>query len=122
MDVEVVEREFAEIVRIARETSRPQFVEARTYRYRGHSMSDPIHGHYRTKDEVEEMKEADPIALIRHRLEEDHGVSEGELKDLDKQIKAEVNESVRFAEESEYPEDAALHENVYETRGGWKGG
>lgn len=117
-DVVVVRDHFRDLVAKVRETSRPHFAEVRTYRYRGHSMSDPIHGHYRSKEEVEEMKKVDPISLVRHRLEEDHGVDPKELKAMDKEVRAEMVEAVRFAEEAPPPDPAALHADVYADEGG----
>jgi len=69
-----------------------------TYRFRGHSMSDP--GLYRTKEEVEEQRQRDPIRVSRQRLLDECGVSEDELKKLEAGVKDEVEDAVRFAEES----------------------
>jgi len=117
-DVLEVRDHFRKVVSGVRESSRPHFCEVRTYRYRGHSMSDPIHGHYRTKQEVEEKKESeDPIMIVRRRLQEEHGMEESELKAVDKEIRAEVQEAVRFAEDSAPPEAAALYRDVYVEEG-----
>jgi pyruvate dehydrogenase E1 component alpha subunit len=97
-DVWRVRARIAEAVDRARETSEPTVVEVRTYRFRGHSMSDP--GQYRTKDEVEEWKKRDPVSIARRRLLEEAGASEGELKALEARVKDEIEDSVRFAEES----------------------
>ncbi|MCG8419374.1 MAG: pyruvate dehydrogenase (acetyl-transferring) E1 component subunit alpha [Proteobacteria bacterium] len=97
-DVIKVKRRIAVAVERARETNEPTLVEVRTYRFRGHSMSDP--GLYRTKDEVAEWKRRDPIRHSRQRLVEDCGVGEEELKELENEVKAEIADAVRFAEDS----------------------
>lgn len=97
-DVIKVKRRIAVAVERARETNEPTLVEIRTYRFRGHSMSDP--GLYRTKDEVEEWRRRDPIRRSRKRLLEDCGVSEDTIKKLEAEVKEEIVDAVRFAEDS----------------------
>lgn len=113
MDVQVVYDHFKKLVAEVRKDSKPRLVEIRTYRYRGHSMSDPIHGVYRTKEEVEEMKASDPVAKVAARLKEQFKVKESDLEKLDAAVVAECDEAVRFAEESPAPEPAALFEDIY---------
>lgn len=96
-DVIKVKRRIAEAVERARTTGEPTLVEVVTYRFRGHSMSDP--GLYRTKDEVEEWKRRDPLNRCRQRLL-DLGFPEVELTALEDDVKAEIEDSVKFAEES----------------------
>jgi len=96
-DVIKVKRRVAEAIERARTTSEPTLVEVVTYRFRGHSMSDP--GLYRTKDEVEEWKRRDPLNRSRARLSE-LGLPEPELEALEADVKAEIEDAVRFAEES----------------------
>ena len=96
-DVIKVKRRIGEAVDRARTTGEPTLVEVVTYRFRGHSMSDP--GLYRTKDEVEEWKRRDPLTRSRARLLE-LGVSEVELTELEADVKAEIEDAVKFAEES----------------------
>jgi pyruvate dehydrogenase E1 component alpha subunit len=96
-DVIKVKRRITEAVERARTTGEPTLVEVITYRFRGHSMSDP--GLYRTKDEVEEWKRRDPLNRSRARLT-DLGVSDDELATLEDDVKAEIEDSVRFAEDS----------------------
>ncbi len=96
-DVVKVKRRIAEAVERARTTGEPTLVEVVTYRFRGHSMSDP--GLYRTKDEVEEWKRRDPLNRSRARLTE-LGMKEEELTALEDDVKAEIEDAVRFAEES----------------------
>ena len=88
----------AEAVQRARETSEPTMIEVRTYRFRGHSMSDP--GQYRTKAEVEEWKKRDPVSIARRRLVEEANAAEDELKVVEDSVRAEIEDAVRFAEES----------------------
>ncbi len=96
-DVIKVKRRVAEAVERARTTGEPTLVEVVTYRFRGHSMSDP--GLYRTKDEVEEWKRRDPLNRCRARLVE-LGVGEPELGKLEDDVKAEIEDAVKFAEDS----------------------
>jgi pyruvate dehydrogenase E1 component alpha subunit len=97
-DVIKVKRRIAMAVRRAREESEPTLVEIRTYRFRGHSMSDP--GLYRTKDEVEEWRRRDPIRRARDRLLQECGAGEDEIKALEAEVKEEIADAVRFAEDS----------------------
>ncbi len=96
-DVIKVKRRIAEAVDRARTTGEPTLVEVVTYRFRGHSMSDP--GLYRTKEEVEEWKRRDPLNRSRARLVE-LGMAEAQLDELEQDVKAEIEDAVRFAEES----------------------
>lgn len=100
-------------VGIAREKSQPFFLEARTYRYRGHSMSDPVHGHYRTKEEVEEQKKRDPIFTYSEHLKEWGFITQERIERMDEEIKAQIDEAVAFAENSPPPAPQALWEDVY---------
>jgi pyruvate dehydrogenase E1 component alpha subunit len=96
-DVVKVKRRIAEAVERARTSGEPTLVEVVTYRFRGHSMSDP--GLYRTKDEVEEWKRRDPLNRSRARLTE-LGMSDDELGLLEEDVKAEIQDAVKFAEDS----------------------
>jgi pyruvate dehydrogenase E1 component alpha subunit len=96
-DVVKVKRRIGEAVERARTTGEPTLVEVVTYRFRGHSMSDP--GLYRTKEEVEEWKRRDPLNRCRQRLL-DIGISEPDLEKLEAEVKAEIEDAVKFAEES----------------------
>ena len=97
-DVVRVHARIAEAVARARETSEPTMVEVKTYRFRGHSMSDP--GQYRTKEEVEEWKKRDPISIGRRRLVEEAEMDDTALKALESKVKAEIDDAVKFAEDS----------------------
>jgi pyruvate dehydrogenase E1 component alpha subunit len=96
-DVVKVKRRIAEAVERARTTGEPTLVEVVTYRFRGHSMSDP--GLYRTKDEVEEWRRRDPLGRCRQRLV-DLGMKDAALEELEADVKAEIEDAVKFAEES----------------------
>ena len=96
-DVIKVKRRIAEAVERARATSEPTLVEVITYRFRGHSMSDP--GLYRTKEEVEEWRRRDPLNRSRARLVE-LGMTDQALEQLELDVKAEIEDAVRFSEES----------------------
>ncbi len=113
MDVLDMYRKTKEAVDRAREEHIPTLLEARTYRFRGHSMSDPIHGHYRTKEEVEEMKAKDPILNFGDLLNKEGIFNQDEMKDMDDEIKKIVNESIEFAEKSEEPPLEDLYTDVY---------
>jgi pyruvate dehydrogenase E1 component alpha subunit len=97
----------------ARADKLPTLIEARTYRYMGHSMADPIHGHYRTKEELEEQKSRDPIESLAHRLRDADLLQDDGLAALRKSVEDEVEDAVRFAEESPDPDESALHTDVY---------
>jgi len=95
----------------ARAESLPILVEAKTYRFRGHSMSDPAK--YRTKEEVEEWMKRDPIRILAQRIYELGVATETQLKAVDDEAKQEVAEAVKFADESPLPGPATLYEDVY---------
>lgn len=95
----------------ARKGDGPTLLDIRTYRYKGHSMSDPQK--YRTKDEVADWQKSDPIEQVLAEIKSKKYLSEAELKDIQEWVKKEVAESVTFAEESPYPEGKELFEDVY---------
>lgn len=97
-DVIKVKRRVGLAVERARETSLPTLIEIRTYRFRGHSMSDP--GLYRTREEVAEWKKSDPIARARRRLLEELKTDEDKIKALQAEVKEEIADAVRFADSS----------------------
>jgi len=103
---------FDEAIQRARKGGGPTFLELKTYRYRGHSMSDAQH--YRTKDEVEEYKKIDPISQVKEAILEKKYASEEDLKVIDKRVKELVAECEKFAEDSPYPEIQQLYDMVYE--------
>jgi pyruvate dehydrogenase E1 component alpha subunit len=109
-DVNLVEHRIAAAVKRAREESMPTVIEVRTYRFRGHSMSDPAK--YRTASEVEEQKRRDPLLLARRELVE--ATSEDRAKGLEAEVETEVQEAVKFAEESPEPDMSVLEPTTYD--------
>ena len=95
----------------AREKGGPTLLEIKTYRYKGHSMSDPQK--YRTKDELEEYKEKDPIDYVLKVLKEQFKISDADIEMINDRVRAEVEEAVKFAEESPWPDDSELLKDVY---------
>jgi pyruvate dehydrogenase E1 component alpha subunit len=111
MDLIAVRNVLAEAIDRARKDKRPCLIEAETYRYRGHSMSDP--GKYRTKEEIEQMMQYDPILQFGKRLIEQERFTQAELDAADKDVLAEMDDAVKFMEESPFPPLESLYEDVY---------
>jgi pyruvate dehydrogenase E1 component alpha subunit len=112
MDVLAVYGATQRAVERARHGGHPTLLEVRTYRFMGHSMSDPLHGVYRTKDEVEEQKKRDPISQLALKLTEEGGLDEAGLARLEAEVRAEVEEAVKFADESPDPDPGELYTDV----------
>jgi pyruvate dehydrogenase E1 component alpha subunit len=96
----------------ARRGDGPTFLEMKTYRYRGHSMSDAQL--YRSKDEVEEYKKIDPITQVLDIIKENNYATDAEIEIIDERVKDLVEECATFAEESDFPEAQQLYDVVYE--------
>jgi pyruvate dehydrogenase E1 component alpha subunit len=111
MSCENVHDAVSRAVTRARENGGPTLLEIKTYRYKGHSMSDPQK--YRTKDEVEEYKQRDPIDYVHKILLDDYKVTEAEIDVMNERVRAQVEECVKFAEESPWPGDDELLKDVY---------
>jgi pyruvate dehydrogenase E1 component alpha subunit len=111
MDVEAVHTAVARAAERARSGEGPSLLELRTYRYKGHSMSDPAK--YRTKEELEEYKAKDPIEQVRRTILERGYASEADLEKISDKIKEQVAESVKFAEESPWPDPSEAFTDVY---------
>jgi pyruvate dehydrogenase E1 component alpha subunit len=111
MNVEAIHEAVSRAAERARKGDGPTFLEFRTYRYRGHSMSDPQK--YRSKEEVEEYKHRDPIEYVRAIILENQFASVEELDAIDKKVKDIVAESVQFAEDSDFPDAKEAYTNVY---------
>src|SRR5229473_144684 len=111
MDVMAMRRATQRAVERARKESLPTLLEARTYRYMGHSMSDP--GNYRTRAEIEKYQERDPIKLFTATLKENKVLTDRDLSDMEAAIKEQIEQAVRFAEESPEPDPKELYTNVY---------
>ncbi len=103
-------------VQRARTEKRPTLLEIRTYRYVGHSMSDAAHGTYRTKDEVEEFRKRDPILVLRDLMFHEGSLDQSGFDDLDREVVAEVEDAVQFADASPDPDPAELATDVYAPR------
>jgi pyruvate dehydrogenase E1 component alpha subunit len=97
----------------ARQEKLPTLLEVRTYRFMGHSMSDPIHGHYRTREEVEDQRKRDPIAVWSQRLIKDGLLDEEQVRALDKEVLEEVEDAYQFADEAPDPDPGELYTDVY---------
>jgi len=113
MDVLAVRDAVGKAVEQVRTSRRPYFLEAVTYRFLGHSMADPAHGHYRTKSEVDEAKKRDPLLLLRTRMLSERLATEVDLKRIEQEVAQAVREAVEFADASPVPPVTALEDDVY---------
>ncbi|MBA2330654.1 MAG: pyruvate dehydrogenase (acetyl-transferring) E1 component subunit alpha [Chitinophagaceae bacterium] len=111
MNAEPVHEGVARAVKRAREGGGPTLLEIKTYRYKGHSISDPQK--YRTKEEVEDYKSKDPITMIVKTMKDDGFATDDEIAAINKRVDEAVEESVRFAEESPWPNDDEVLKDVY---------
>jgi len=111
MTPELVHESVARAAKRARDGEGPTLLEMKTYRYRGHSVSDPQK--YRTKDEVEEYKDQDPITKVRKTILENSFATEAELLAIDDKINTIVEGSVKYAEDSPWPDDSEVYKDVY---------
>lgn len=111
MDPEAVHLAIEKAAAHARSGNGPTFLEIRTYRYRGHSMSDPAK--YRTKEELEEYKMKDPIEIAKKKLLSKKWATEADLDAIGEKVKAIVEESVKFAEESPWPDVSEVYKDIY---------
>ena len=112
-DVLVMYAAMERAVERARKDKHPTLLEVRTYRLMGHSMSDPIHGHYRTREEVEDQRQRDPIAVWSQRLIDDGLTDQAAVKAIDASVMEEVNDAYKFADEAPDPEPEELYTDVY---------
>jgi len=111
MDVLAVREATQRAIDRARADGSPSLIEVRTYRFMGHSMSDP--GNYRTRAEIEKHQERDPIKLFGDTLKENGVINEDDIQVLEDRVKEEVDRSVKFAEESPEPDATELYTHVY---------
>jgi len=111
MTPETVHEAVARAVKRARQGDGPTLLELKTYRYKGHSISDPQK--YRSKEEVDEYKEQDPINKVRNTILTNKFASTEELNAIDNRINTVVEASVKFAEESPWPDDSEVLQDVY---------
>jgi pyruvate dehydrogenase E1 component alpha subunit len=118
MDVLAVRDVVAKAVARARADGTPSLIEARTYRFRGHSMRDPAGAVYRTKEEVEREKLRDPIALFRERALEARWLSESDVREIDKSVSDLIDEAVAFADASPEPPASELLTDIFKDADG----
>lgn len=111
MDVVTVHEQMQPVVEHVRSGKGPYLVEMKTYRYKGHSMSDPMK--YRTREELNKYRDRDPIANLKLYIDEHTDGFQKELDDISAKIKEIVDASVIFAEESPYPDPSELYDDVY---------
>ncbi|MCX2838883.1 pyruvate dehydrogenase (acetyl-transferring) E1 component subunit alpha [Salinimicrobium sp. MT39] len=114
MNPEKVAEALDEAIKRARKGEGPTFLELKTYRYRGHSMSDAQQ--YRTKEEVAEYQKIDPITQVKDIIKENKYATDKEIKAIDKKVKDLVAECEKFAEESDFPDVQQLYDVVYEQK------
>ena len=111
MDPEEVHEGLERAIKHIRAGKGPYFLEIKTYRYKGHSVSDPAK--YRTKDELNHYKSLDPIEVIHDKIIENKIASETDIKKIKDEVKATVDEAIKFAEDSDFPDPSAIYENNY---------
>lgn len=112
MDPVAMTRAVEKAVERARKGDGPTFLEAKTYRYKGHSMSDAQH--YRTKDEVSEYQKIDPINTTLEVIKKNKYLSEKEIEKINQEVKELIADAIQFAEESPFPVEQDLYDSVYE--------
>jgi pyruvate dehydrogenase E1 component alpha subunit len=111
MNPEAVALAFDSAVARGRAGEGPTLLDIQTYRYKGHSMSDPQK--YRSKEEVQEYIEKDPIDFVLRKIRDNKWMTENEIEAMEEEIKAVVLESVEFAENSPLPEKEEIYKDVY---------
>ena len=113
-DVVATYQLFRDLVKGVREGSGPQYVDLRTYRFKGHSMSDPVSGTYRSKEEVDHaVEERDPIKILRDRLMAESLLTQEELETIDADVRGVCDDAVEFADQSPHPDPSTLYDHVY---------
>lgn len=113
MDVLAVRERMTKVVDAVRQGHGPHFVEAVTYRFMGHSMADPAHGHYRSKDEVEQERKRDPLVVLKRRMLDQQMAAEADFKRLERDVGEEVAAAVKFSDDSPFPPKDELSTDVY---------
>ena len=111
MSPEPVHEAISRAVKRAREKGGPSLIEMKTYRYKGHSISDPQK--YRSKEEVDEYKDQDPIQKVLATIYSNNFATQQDIESINARVDAIVDESVKFAEESEWPDDSEVLKDVY---------
>lgn len=111
MSVEAVHDAVEKAAKRARKKDGPSLLEFRTYRYKGHSMSDPAK--YRTREEVENYRKKDPIEQVKNTILKNNILKEKEIEEIEKEIKEKIDECVQFADESDFPSTEEAYNHVY---------
>lgn len=112
MDPDAVADTMAEVIEQARSGKGPSLVEIKTYRFKGHSMSDPQK--YRTRDELNSYRDQDPIQTVKGYLLETFKVKEDVIKAIDQAVKEEVADCIEFAENSPWPDNTEVYKDIYQ--------
>ncbi|MFV1986785.1 MAG: pyruvate dehydrogenase (acetyl-transferring) E1 component subunit alpha [Gemmatimonadota bacterium] len=113
MDVLAIRQVMEEAIERGRTEKRPTFIEARCYRYMGHSMADPSHGTYRTREELEKWRSHDAILAYRQKLIDAGHLTAEQYEEMDRAAIARSEAATEFADQSPFPEPSAIYENVY---------
>ena len=111
MQPETVYEAISKAAKHIRSGKGPYYLEIKTYRYKGHSVSDPAK--YRTKDELNDYKDKDPIKVTERRILDNKMATEADIKAIKAKVKKLVEDAVQFAEESDYPDGSGLYEDNY---------
>ncbi|MGQ0812117.1 MAG: pyruvate dehydrogenase (acetyl-transferring) E1 component subunit alpha [Nitrospiraceae bacterium] len=112
MDVLAMRALMNKVVHHVRFKQTPYFIEALCYRFMGHSMADPAHGHYRSKDEVDQERKRDPLILLKKTMTNASLATDADFKSVEREVGEQIAEAVRFAEESPFPDKSELHEDI----------
>lgn len=113
MDVLAVREVTRKVVDRVRQGHGPHFIEAVTYRFMGHSMADPAHGHYRSKEEVAEERKRDPLRVLKQTMLDQQMAHDEDFKRIEREVADEVAAAVKFADESPFPQKDELYTDVY---------
>jgi len=113
MDVLAVREVMRKIVDQVRQGQGPHFIEAVTYRFMGHSMADPAHGHYRSKEEVAQERTRDPLRVLKQTMLDKQMADEDDFKQVEREVTDEVTAAVKFADETPFPPKDELYADVY---------
>ena len=111
MDVDAVYNATVQAAEFVRAGNGPVIIEVKTYRYRGHSMSDPAN--YRSKDEVEEYKQRDPVLIIKDLILANNYASEDQVKEIEKKVKVKIAETAEYATSEPLPSEDELYTDIY---------
>ena len=111
MDPEHVHNAFVKAAKHVRSGKGPYFLEMKTYRYKGHSVSDPAR--YRTKNELQKYREQDPVKMLENKILENEIATEKEIDDIKRKVKDIIEDAVKFADQSAFPEPSELYKDNY---------